>query len=196
MFSEIPEPMQRRMKFLERIDENDRINKTDQLSRLRQVPPETGKFLAILASNCPEGSFIEIGTSAGYSTLWISLAAKERNATIRTFELLDNKIKLARETFTTSGISDFIELIEGDALKNIPDIEDISFCFIDLEKELYEKCWELISGKIVKNGLVVADNAISHYEEIKPMINKAFADRRFDCLIVPIGAGELVCRRK
>jgi caffeoyl-CoA O-methyltransferase len=196
MFSEITLQMRNRMKILEERDKRDRSNGTEHLLRLRQIPSETGKFLALLASNCPKGKFIEIGTSAGYSTLWLSLAARERNIKIKTFELLREKIKLAKETFVSSGIDDFVELVEGDAIKNLNDIDEISFCFIDLEKEMYEKCWEVVSDKMVKNGVIVADNAISHSNEIKPMIDKAFADERFDCLIIPIGTGELLCRRK
>jgi caffeoyl-CoA O-methyltransferase len=113
-----------------------------------------------------------------------------------TFELSEAKIKLARETFKLSGISGMVELIEGDALINLKKIENASFCFIDCEKELYEECWDIMSGKILKNGLIIADNAISHYDAVKPMIDKAMADERFDCLLVPIGTGELVCRRK
>jgi caffeoyl-CoA O-methyltransferase len=196
MFTEISKKMQERMKFLEDVDKNDRNDGTERLKRLRQIPPETGKFLALLASNCPKGKFIEIGTSAGYSTMWLSLAAKEKGIKIITFELLEEKIALAKETFKKSEISEYIELIEGDALTNLKNIHEISFCFIDCEKEIYQKCWDIVSGKILENGMIVADNAINHYDTIKPMIDKAMADERFDCLIVPIGKGELVCRRK
>ena len=128
--------------------------------------------------------------------MWISLAAKERKIKVKTFELLEEKINFTKETFNEARISDMVELIEGDALNNLENISDVSFCFIDCEKEIYEKCWDLVSGKVVKNGLIIADNAINHYDTIKPMIDKASADERFDCLIVPICTGELVCRRK
>ncbi len=184
------------MKFLEEIDKTDRDDGTEKIKRLRQIPPETGRFLALLASNCPNGNFIEIGTSAGYSTMWLSLAAGEKQITIKTFELHEGKIKLAKETFAKAGISHSVELIEGDALANLKDVEEISFCFIDCEKELYGKCWDIVSDKIIDKGFIVADNAISHYDDVKPMIDKAMSDERFDTLIVPIGKGELVCRRK
>jgi predicted O-methyltransferase YrrM len=196
MFSEISKQMKERMAFLEEIDKKDRNNGTTRLKRLRQIPPETGKFLALLASNCPDGDFIEIGTSAGYSTMWISLATRDKNIKIKTFELLEEKIKLAKETFQKSGISDWVELIQGDALDNLKTIDKIAFCFIDCEKDMYLKCWDLVSDKVIRNGLVIADNAINHYETIKPMIEKAMSDDRFDSIIVPIGNGELVCRRK
>ena len=196
MFSEMSEKMKLRMAFLEDIDKKDRINGIERLKRLRQIPPETGKFISLIASNCPDGEFIEIGTSAGYSTMWLSLAAKERNVKIKTFELLKEKIKLAKETFKSANINNYVELIEGDAIKNLININNIAFCFLDCEKEIYEKCWDLISSKIVKNGILIADNTISHYEIIKPMIDKVLNNKNFDSLIVPIGNGELVCRRK
>ena len=195
MFNEISEKMKLRMAFLEDIDKKDRIDGTERSKRLRQIPPETGKFISLIASNCPNGEIIEIGTSAGYSTMWLSLVAKERNLKIKTFELLKEKIKLAKETFKLANINNYVELIKGDAIKNLININNIAFCFLDCEKEIYEKCWDLISSKIVKNGILIADNAISHYETIKPMIDKVFNDKDFDSLIVPIGNGELVCRR-
>jgi caffeoyl-CoA O-methyltransferase len=76
MFREISLNMKQRMEFLEEMDKHDRLEGTEQFKRLRQIPPETGRFLALMASNTPDGNFIEIGTSAGYSTMWISLGAK------------------------------------------------------------------------------------------------------------------------
>ena len=73
MLHNIPEPVKNRMKYLENIDAEDRVNKTPRMERLRQIPPETGKFLSILAAGAPKGKFIEIGTSGGYSTMWIAL---------------------------------------------------------------------------------------------------------------------------
>jgi caffeoyl-CoA O-methyltransferase len=196
MFQEITKEMQQRMTFLEDIDKKDRNDGTEKLQRLRQILPETGKFIALLAANCPKGDFVEIGTSAGYSTLWISLALKDREEKIKTFEILPEKAKLARITFSGSNVSDKIELIEGDFLKNHACVKEIAFCFLDCEKNLYEKCFELVSEKLIKGGLLIADNAINHYESIKGMIQKAENDNRFDCLTVPVGKGEFLCRRK
>ncbi len=196
MFSEMTNRMLERMAFLEGVDKKDRDDGTPRMQRLRQIPPETGKFLCLLASGCPPGQFVEIGTSAGYSTMWLSLVAKERNQKVKTYELLEPKIRLAKETFVKAGIEEFVELVPGDALVNIRQTEKVAFCFLDCEKELYLPCWDLMSAKIVKGGLLAADNAIDHYDTIRPMIEKAQSDDRFDSLVVPIGKGVLVCRRK
>jgi predicted O-methyltransferase YrrM len=184
------------MQYLEEIDRKDRADDTPRMQRLRQIPPETGKLLALLASNVPAGEWVEIGTSAGYSAMWLSLAVKARGIRLKTHELLPEKIRLARETFEAAGIIDNVELIEGDALENIGGYKNVSFCFLDTEKELYEKCWDILSGKMVSGGIFASDNAINHYETIKPMIEKAQGDSRFDSTIVPVGHGVLVCRRK
>jgi len=196
MFEMISAEMKKRMEVLEEIDRKDRLDGTERLKRLRQIPPETGKFLALIAANSPEGEFVEIGTSAGYSTMWVSLAAKERNGRIFTHEIMPEKIKLAKETFKEANIEDYVLLVEGDALENLKKIDNIAFCFLDTEKEIYEKCYDLIIPKLVKGGVLVADNAINHYETLKPMIDKALNDPRVDSLVVPIANGELVCRKK
>lgn len=196
MFNNIPKEIQERMNYLFEIDKNDRNDGTPRLERLRQIPPETGKFIALQLASAPEGKVIEIGTSAGYSSMWLGLACRETNRKLYTFELLEEKINLAKETFNSTGLNDLITLIEGDALKNLEEFSDIAFCFLDCEKSMYYECYEKIIPKMVKGGILVADNAINHYESIKPMIDLALNDERVDSVVVPIGKGELLCRKR
>ena len=195
MFHEIPDIIKKRMKFLEEIDSTDRNDGTPRLERLRQIPPETGKFLSILAASAPAGKFLEIGTSAGYSTLWIALACKSLGSKVTTFEILKEKAKLAQETFKETNMEQYIELILGDARDYINNYKNIAFCFLDAEKEVYSECYDLIIPNMVKGGILIADNAINHYETLKPMLDNALADHRVDAIIVPIGKGELLCRK-
>jgi len=130
------------MKFLEDIDSRDRSDGTPRIERLRQIPRETGKFLSILAAFAPKGKFIEIGTSAGYSTLWIALACKSLRNKVTTFEILKEKSKLAEETFKETNLEDYIELILGDARDYINNYKNIAFCFLDAEKEVYGECYD------------------------------------------------------
>ena len=195
MFYNIPEAIKMRMEYLEELDKQDRLDGTLRMNRLRQITPETGKFISILAASAPKGDFLEIGTSAGYSTLWIALACQINTNKLTTFEILKEKANLARETFRITNLEHIIELIEGDARDYLQDYKSISFCFLDAEKEVYEDCYDLLIPNMVKGGILVADNAINHYETLKPMLDKALADERVDALIVPIGKGELVCRK-
>jgi predicted O-methyltransferase YrrM len=183
------------MQYLEQMDSQDREDGTLRLQRLRQIPPDTGKFLALLAASAPAGAYLEIGTSAGYSTLWLAIACEALARTITTFEILPEKANLARETFHVTQMENTVRLVEGDARLLLAEYDRIAFCFLDAEKEIYKECYEAVIPKLVKGGLLVADNAINHQATLQPMLERALADERVDALIVPIGKGELVCRK-
>lgn len=195
MFHTIPKPVLERMRYLEEIDAIDRGDGTPQMKRLRQVTPEVGQYIALLAACAPSGAMLEIGTSAGYSTLWLALACRATNRRITTFEILPEKAARARETFRLAEVEDVVELVEGDARSHLPHASQLAFCFLDAEKEIYGECYELVVPRLVKGGLLVADNAINHRETLQPMLDRALQDERVDGLIVPIGKGELVCRK-
>jgi predicted O-methyltransferase YrrM len=184
------------MKRLEEIDARDRVDGTARLQRLRQVPPDTGRFLCLLAASAPEGSWIEIGTSAGYSTLWLALACRERHAMITTFEIMATKSALAAATFEAAGVSDVVTLNEEDFLTYVDRLGDIAFCFLDAEKDIYAPCYEAVVPRLVSGGLLVADNAVSHQGSLQSMLDFAMVDPRVDALVVPLGKGELVCRKR
>lgn len=196
IFHDIPTDMLQQMHELERRDETDRNNGTSRLDRLRQIPPETGRFLALWAASAPEGIVIEIGTSAGYSALWLVLACRATGRTLTTFEVLPQKVALARETFSRAGVNDVIRLVEGDVLDHADEIERVGFCFLDAEKEAYEACYDLVVPRLVPGGLLIADNAINHRETLQPMLDAALVDERIDALIATVGTGELVCRKR
>lgn len=195
MFHNIPKPIQDRMAALEKIDARDREDDTPNLERLRQIPPETGKFLALMAAGVPSGDWLEIGTSAGYSSLWISLACQLRETKLITFELLPDKVKLARETIKKSKVAPLVELINGDARGHISDYEEIAFCFLDAEKEMYDEFYDLVVPRLVSGGLLVADNFLSHEEFLQPVLEKAESDQTVDSMIVSVGKGLLLSRK-
>jgi caffeoyl-CoA O-methyltransferase len=195
MFFDIPPSILDRMQALEAIDSRDRQDGTPRLQRLRQITPATGKFIAVLAASAPPGQFLEIGTSGGYSTLWLALACRAVGRTITTFEVLPEKVRLAQETFKLTGVEDTVKLVVGDARRYLSDYQDIAFCFLDAEKEVYQDCYEAVIPKMVRGGLLVADNAINQQDKLQAMLNRALTDPRVDSLIVPIGNGELVCRK-
>lgn len=196
MFHDIPAKVLDRMRELERRDAEDRSDGTPRLERLRQIPQETGRFLALWATSAPDGPYAEIGTSAGYSALWLALACRATGRTLTTFEVLPQKAELARETFSRADVEDVVRLIEGDFLQHVDEIDAIGFCFLDAEKEVYEACYDAIVPRLVPGGILIADNAINHRQTLQPMLDAALADERLDALIVPIGKGELVCRKR
>ncbi len=141
VFEAITPAMAARMQALEAMDAADRSDGTPHAKRLRQIPPETGRFLAILAASAPAGNLVEVGTSAGYSALWLSLACRAR----------------------------------GDVLW---------------------PCAAQLAGRLVPGGILTADNVISHAHEIPGVAERILADPRLDGVVVPIGSGVLLARRR
>jgi predicted O-methyltransferase YrrM len=196
VFHDIPPPMRERMRQLEEMRARELAGGSSGPMRLLSVPPETGRFLALLAAAAPEGRQVEIGTSGGYSALWLALAARARGRSLTTFEILEEKVRLARETFAAAGVSDVVELVQGDARAHLSKLSDVGFCFLDADKEIYSECYEEIVPRLVPGGLLVGDNAVSHAGVLRSMLDRALSDARVDALVVPIGSGELVCRKR
>ena len=195
MFHDIPKSILDRMGKLKDLDAQDRQNDTPHSKRLRQIPPETGKFIAILAASAPEGAILEIGTSAGYSALWLVLACIARGEKLITFELLPEKVKLAKETFSKAKVTEHVELIHGDARGHLSGYTEIGFCFLDAEKEMYTEFFEMLVPNLVGGGLLVADNVINHQEALMEFIERAETDESVDSVLVPLGKGLMVCRK-
>jgi predicted O-methyltransferase YrrM len=195
MFHPISPEMQERMAYLEAIDARDRLDGTPKSRRVRQIPPETGRFLAIMAASAPLGAVIEIGTSAGYSAMWLALACRQRGDRLTTFEFDADKVRLAGETFRLVGVEDVIQVVHGDARAYLGDIQPIAFCFLDCEKETYGEIYELAVPRLVSGGLLAADNVINQRDELQEFIDRTLSDPRLDALIVPIGKGVLLGRK-
>lgn len=195
MFHDIPQPVLDQMSYLEGIDEKDRQDGTPLLKRLRQISPETGRLLAILAADTPKGSWLEVGTSAGYSALWLTRASALRDAKLVTYELLPDKVDLARQTFNKAQVENLVELVHGDARGHLGDYDEISFCFIDPEREMYQEIYEGILPSMLPGGILVVNNAVAYQTEIQDLLQSAGGDVRVDSVVVPIGTGLLVCRK-
>jgi caffeoyl-CoA O-methyltransferase len=195
MFHNIPTSVLERMSYLEAIDNRDRQDGTPKAQRLRQIPPETGRFLAILAAGAPPGPVLEIGTSGGYSGLWLILACISRGDRLTTFEVAQDKVQLAGQTFAAAGVETHVQQVQGDARELLAGFERIAFCFLDAEKDIYQECYELAIPRLAPGGFFVADNVISHQAELEGFVERALADERVDALVVPIGKGLLVCRK-
>jgi len=195
MFHSIPKPILDQMRRLEKLDALDRENGTPRPQRLRQIPPVTGKFLALLCTFAPKGGVLEVGTSGGYSSLWLTLACRVRGDHLTTFEILEEKVARANETFKAAQVTDQIQLIHGDAREVLDGYRDVAFCFLDAERDIYIDIYEKLIPNLTQGAIMAVDNVISHADELSDFVAQAENDPRVDALVVPIGKGVLVCRK-
>jgi predicted O-methyltransferase YrrM len=185
------------MARLEARDAEDRVDGTPQALRLRAITPETGEFLLTLALAIQATTIVEIGTSGGYSGLWLALAARESGGRLITFDIDPAKVERARETFEAAGLDDVVEQRHADGLEGLAGFGgDADLVFLDAEKDLYEAALEPAIGALRVGGLLIADNLTSHRQDLAEFRERALADERLVGLVVPIGRGELVAVRR
>lgn len=193
----VPQRVRDVMARLEALDATDRTDGTPQARRLRAITPDTGRFLLTLALAIRARTIVEIGTSGGYSGLWLAIAARENGGRLVTFDVDPAKVELARQAFADAGLDGVVELRHADGVAGLAGFDgDADLVFLDAEKVIYEAALEPAIGALRPGGLLVADNLTSHAEALGPFRDRALADPRLVGLVVPIGKGELVAVRR
>ncbi|WP_035462431.1 O-methyltransferase [Alicyclobacillus macrosporangiidus] len=188
-------------KILKVLDELERLEETSELPEgLWHISRETGLFFNALLRHSKAKRILEIGTSSGYSGLFLADAARANGGKLITCEYSDFKIKLAKQTFEKAGLSEYVELIEGDALQTIESLEGSFDCvFLDATKDEYPFYLSMVWDKLSVGGIILADNMISHQDWIVIEAYKGLA-RLMDeavSVTVPIGNGiEFTCKIK
>jgi predicted O-methyltransferase YrrM len=161
------------------------------------ITRDTGEFLSVLVRATNAKRILEIGTSNGYSTLWLALAACTVDGHVTTIEQAGYKIELAAKNFERSGFSHAITQIQAEAGAFLAGATDASFDFIflDSERSAYPAWWPNIKRVLRAGGLLVVDNATSHAAEMAPFATLVSADPLFTTCTVPVGNGEFLATR-
>lgn len=176
---------------------NDRANQ-DKTTRMRNVTPFTGDFLRFMVQLTGAKRVLEIGTSNGYSTLWIADAVTSNQGVVTTLEYDVNKADLAAKNFAKSDLQKSIKLEVIDAGIFLQSAEEHSFDFIfmDSERVEYVSWWPHIQRALIPGGLIVVDNTVSHSEELKPFLRTVETTPGFQNIQLPIEQGVLLLRKE
>jgi len=163
---------------------------------LLAVGPETGQLLHILASALDKPNILELGTSYGYSTIWLGAAAKATGGSVTTIELADYKSVHAAEMADTAGLGGHIDFLVGNAVPLIEALPDgIDFVLLDLWKDMYVSCLEAFYPKLNPGALIVADNMIHPGGEAVAAYGRAVrAMPGMTSVLLPVGSGIEVSR--
>jgi len=164
--------------------------------RMRAIGPETGQLLNILARSIESPTILELGTSFGYSGIWLGEAARASGGRLITMERHEYKSAYAREMSEKSGLSDVIDFRVGDAVSMIAKIEGgFDFVFVDLWKDLYVACLEAFYPKLNPGAIIVADNMIMPgSDEVKAYARAIRAKPGITSVLLPVGSGIEVSR--
>ncbi|WCE06400.1 class I SAM-dependent methyltransferase [Pseudoxanthomonas sp. JBR18] len=166
-------------------------------ARMLNITPDTGEFLAVLVRATDARRVLEIGTSNGYSTLWLAEAAAALSGRVTTLEFAPDKWQLAQATFARSGLAKTITSVQGDAGDWLASAQEASadLVFLDADRSRYLAWWSNLRRILRPGGTLVVDNAISHAAELAAFEATLRADADFTCALLPVGKGELVAVR-
>jgi predicted O-methyltransferase YrrM len=178
------------MARLEMRDQQEREQGLPGSDRLQALHPDSGRFLYVLALAKGVKRIVEVGTSHGYSTLWLASAAKVNGGKVVTCDVNLERLAAARENFAEAGLADLIEILEGDARETLRGrSEPVDLLFIDSTKSYYETYFDTVYQRLAKGGLVVADNILSHQDELEDYVSYVENHPNLESVMVPIGRG-------
>lgn len=166
----------------------------DRRERLRNVEPETAAMMAVLVRALGAKRLLELGTSNGYSTIWLGDAAEELGAGLLSIEADAGRGGQAAANISRARLEDTVELRIEDAATTLAGLpaDAADFIFLDAERPSYVAYWEDLLRVLSRPGLLVVDNAISHAEEMAEFRALAGGDSRAAVALVPVGAGILL----
>jgi caffeoyl-CoA O-methyltransferase len=131
----------------------------NQRRGMMNVAREDGRLLRVLTETTGAKHVVEIGTSNGYSAIWICLALRTTGGKLTTHEIDAERAALARENFKRAGVDDIVTLVEGDAHETVTELKQpIDLLFLDADKTGYIDYLNKLLPLVRPGGLVVAHN--------------------------------------
>ena len=186
-----------RQTFLDELYDHGRAHdeqREDRLQRLRNVEPETAELLGVLVRAMNATRVLEIGTSNGYSTIWLGDAAEAVGGTVLSLEIEADRTAQATENVAEAGVGEFVELRTQDAAEALRSFADGAFdlIFLDAERRHYTGYWPDLIRALRPNGLLVVDNTLSHSKDLVEFSELVYSDPQVTSTLVTVGAGVLL----
>ena len=152
------------------------------------VPRKDGEFLSLLVKASRSKHVLEIGTSHGYSAIWIGLGLEETGGKLMTIEILAERVELAKKNLDLAELSQHVTVKEGDAHKLVPTLEGpFDFVFLDADKDgSLDYFKKLHPAKLSAGALIAVHNAISRKDAMQPYLDMISQHPDFDTTILSL----------
>jgi predicted O-methyltransferase YrrM len=172
--------------------------RADRVERWRNLEPDTARLLALLVRVIAPERVLELGTSNGYSTIWLADAVRGAGGSMTSVEIDAARAEHARTNLGAAGLEDAVELHVGDAGALLAASGDGAwdFVFLDAERAAYVSYWPDLARVLRPRGLLAVDNAISHADELIEFRELVAHDARVSEALAPTGAGLLLVVRE
>lgn len=152
----------------------------------------TAEFMYNFIKSSGFKSVVEVGTSNGYSGIWLGKAVKATGGHLTTIEFWEKRFSIARENFKKCGVDDYITIVQGsacDVLRDLPEDFKIDFAFVDANKKEYIDYFNLIHPHLNVGGYIACDNVLSHKEKTQPFIDAISAHHDYENVVLNLPAG-------
>jgi predicted O-methyltransferase YrrM len=157
------------------------------------VGPATGQLLNILAKSVKARTILELGTSYGYSTVWLAEAARATGGKLITLDKAAYKHEYARAMLAKAGLTAHVDFRLGDARETLASLAGpFDFVLVDLWKDLYIECLDLFYPKLSPGAFIAADNMLlpENYREHALKYRKHVRSKpKIDSVLLPVGSG-------
>jgi predicted O-methyltransferase YrrM len=171
-------------------------HESDHAKKMLSLEPATAQLLSLMVRSSRRTRVLEIGTSQGYSTIWLAWATSPQGGHVTSIDREAPKIELADSNLRRAGLRDAVDLIHGDATKAVSTLAGPFDCvFFDADRLSAPSQLALLMPKLTADVLLFADNAHSHPEEIADYLAAVEALPQFEHLVVPIGKGLSIAYR-
>ena len=160
------------------------------------LEPETAGLVALLARSSAAERVLEIGTSNGYSTIWLAWATAPVGGRVTSIERNPAKHAMARDNLTRAGFQDRVDLRLGDATALVRELSGpFDLVFFDADRVSAPEQLRLLLPKLTPRALLLADNALSHPREIAGYLDALSELDEFEHVVIPVGKGlSIACR--
>jgi predicted O-methyltransferase YrrM len=136
------------------------------------VSEEDGRFLRVLVASTGAKRVLEIGTASGYSAIWMGLGVRQTGGKVITIEYEPIRAREAADNVRRAGLQDVVQVIAGDAFKEIPKLQGtFDLVFLDAWKPDYKKFFDLVFPRVNNGGLFLAHNVINKKNEMKDFLS-------------------------
>ncbi len=175
------------LEMLETEDDKQRDQGLDEFTRNNSIPRDVAEFLSVLVRLVKPKTIVEVGTSVGYSSIWLGAAAKSFDGKVISFETKKDRAERANNLIKEAGLDDVVEIRNEDFLK--ADLPEFDFLFIDGDRQEYVNYFNKGFPHLKNGGCILANNTLGYFEQLRTYIEMVRDHPECDSVLIAIGHG-------
>ena len=162
---------------------------SDRRARYRNVEPETAQLLGVLVRAVRATRVLELGTSNGYSTIWLADGVEGVGGCVVSVDIDAGRTALARKNLERAGLEADLRVTDAAEIlaQSAGGLWDL--VFLDAERAAYVGYWPDLLRVLRVGGLLIVDNVLSHADEVAPFLSLVSTEPAVTSSQVPVGAG-------